>query len=139
VLRAEAIGQGELTVSPLQMALVAGTLANDGTMPAPRLAMRVQDANGVFYEHAGIGESRFVLTPETARQLLAAWTRYGENVAGHWGTAVAGKEQFPHAWFLGVAPVDAPRYAIAVLMEHPTDPHQAIEVGVALLEASPDR
>jgi len=128
-LRAEAIGQGTLTVSPLQMALVAGTLANKGTMPAPRLALRAQ-------EHASIGEPHPVITPEEARALLATWQRFGDRCAGHWGVAVAGEEQPPHAWFLGVAPAEAPRYAIAVLLEHPAEPKAAINIGAALLRAT---
>jgi cell division protein FtsW (lipid II flippase)/cell division protein FtsI/penicillin-binding protein 2 len=153
-LRTEAIGQGELTVSPLQMALVAGTLANQGTMPTPRLTLRVQDAEGSWWEHPSAGEPRTVLWPSVAENLLSAWQRYGgdpstlpvlseaeglrASVAGHWGAAVAGEKQPPHAWFIGVSPADAPRHAVAVLLEHPSDPRQAVDVGRALLEAIPN-
>jgi peptidoglycan glycosyltransferase len=136
-LRFEAIGQGELTVTPLQMALVAGTLANEGVMPAPRLALRVQDADGIWHNHSSIGEPRTVITPEEAQALLAAWPSYGDGIAGHLGVAVAGREQPPHAWFLGVASAGASRYAVAVLLEHPADPGQAAAIGSALLEAAP--
>jgi peptidoglycan glycosyltransferase len=139
-LRTEAIGQGQLTVSPLQMALVAGTLANEGTMPAPRLVLRVQNAAGDWQERPSAGEERVVLTPDLAHELLAAWPQSenedGSSIAVHHGTAIAGKEQPPHAWFLGVAPADAPRYAVAVLLEHPADPHQAVEIGNKLLETA---
>ena len=143
-LRAEVIGQGNLTVSPLQMALVAATLANEGTMPAPRLALHVQDVEGDWHEHPSAGQPRAVLTPVRARELLAAWQRYDDDpstslrasVAAHWGIAIAGKEQPPHAWFLGVSPADIPRYAVAVLLEHPADPHLAAEVGSALLKTA---
>ncbi len=138
-LRNEAIGQGNLTASPLQMALVVGTLANEGRMPAPRLVLRVQDAEGEWQEYASLGEPRAVLSPDDAHELLAAWRRYGDDIAGHWGVAVAGEGQPPHAWFLGVAPADAPRYGVAVLLEHPADPRRALEVGSALLEATLSR
>ncbi|MEE8389394.1 MAG: FtsW/RodA/SpoVE family cell cycle protein, partial [Anaerolineae bacterium] len=136
LLQSEAIGQGQLTVSPLQMALVAGALANRGTMPAPRLVLRIQDAEGDWQDHLSAGKPHVVLTPAYARELLAVWQRDGreEPVAAHWGGAVAGQEQPPHAWFLGVAPADAPRYAVAVLLEHPINPHQALEIGSELLE-----
>ncbi len=129
----EAIGQGELTVTPLQMALVAGTLANDGTRPAPQLALRVQDSAGHWQNQPSIGEPRAVLTRDTANDLLAAWQSYGEGISGHLGLAVAGTDQPPHVWFLGVAQVSGTRYAVAVLLEHPKDPHQAAEIGAALL------
>ena len=135
-LRAEAIGQGQLTVSPLHTALVAGTLANEGRMPAPRLVLRVQDAEGNWQEHPSAGEPRAVLTPGGARTLLATWRHFGAGVVGHWGVAVAGEGQPPHVWFLGVAPADKPRYAIAVLLEHPANPESVINVGAALLQAA---
>ncbi len=137
-LRAEAIGQGQLTVSPLQMALVAATLANEGQMPSPRLALRVEDMEGNWQETPNAGEPRAVLTPDYARELLAVWQRYGENdgIAAHWGVAVAGEDQPPHAWFLGVSPAGAPRYAVAVLLEHPAAPHRATEIGSTLLQAT---
>jgi cell division protein FtsW (lipid II flippase)/cell division protein FtsI/penicillin-binding protein 2 len=139
-LRDEAIGQGGLTVSPLQMALVAGTLANEGKKPVPRLVFRVQDAEGTWQEHAGTGEPQAVLMTSSAEKLLTAWQRYerdpSASVAAHWGVAIAGEEQPPHTWFLGVAPADAPRYAMAVLIEHAADPEVAISIGKALLEAA---
>jgi len=138
-LRAEAIGQGELVVSPLQMALVAGTLANEGVMPAPRLALRVQEADGAWYEHSSLGEPESVIAPSIALSLLAGWKSYGDGVAGHWGAAMAGEEKSPHAWFLGVAPEEAPRYAVAILLEHPADPQRAMEIGNALLRAASSR
>ena len=137
-LAAEAIGQGTLTMSPLQAALMAGTLANEGEMPIPRLVLRVWDAENGWLERAEAGEPRQVLTPGIARALLATWRRYdGEKVAAHWGAAAAGAGQPPHAWFIGVAPATGqPRYAIAVLVEHAADPESAVRIGAALLQAA---
>jgi len=135
-LRAEAIGQGELTVSPLQMALAAATLGNGGTMPAPRLVLRIRDAEGNWQEPPSGGEPRAVITPDTAHKLLAAWQRYGDGVAAHWGAAIAGQDQPPHAWFLGVAPADGPRYGVAILLEHPSEAETVIDIGTALLQAA---
>jgi peptidoglycan glycosyltransferase len=132
----EAIGQGELTVTPLQMALVAGTLANDGIRPAPRLALRVQDGAGYWQDHPGIGEPRTVLAPDQGDQILAAWQTYGEGIAGHLGLAIAGRDLPPHAWFLGAARVQGAHYGVAVVLEHPDDAHQAAEIGAALLDAA---
>ncbi len=135
-LQSEIIGQGSLTVSPLQMALVAGTLANDGTRPAPRLALRVEDGDGNWREQASAGEPLIVLSPGNAAEILAVWTQYGNGISGHLGLAVAGQEQPPHAWFLGVGQRGSSRYAVAVLLEHPQDPQQAAEIGRMLLEAA---
>ena len=133
--RMEAIGQGSLTASPLQMALVAATLANGGEMPAPRLTLRIQEAEGSWREHPAAGERQPILRPEVAKTLLDIWPVYGIDVKGHGGIAIAGQGQQPHRWFLGIAPADTPRYAVAVLIERTTVPQQAIEVGTTLLQA----
>jgi peptidoglycan glycosyltransferase len=140
----EAMGQGTLTISPLQMALVAATVANEGAMPDPQLTMRVQGADGTWEEPVTKGDSYPVLSPDEARMLLSAWDRYGgdpsaswrEGVLGHWGVAVAG-EGAPHAWFLGVALAGGdPQYAVAVLVEHAEEPERAVVIGSGLLEAA---
>ncbi|MGQ9467234.1 MAG: FtsW/RodA/SpoVE family cell cycle protein [Anaerolineae bacterium] len=131
----EAIGQGGLTVSPLRMALVAATLANDGVMPVPRRVLGVQGPDGTWREPGVSGSSREVLPAEGARALLSAWEPFSVDVVGHLGTAVAGEERPPHAWFLGVAPTGSPRYVVAVLLEHTPDPQEAAQVGVLLLHA----
>jgi peptidoglycan glycosyltransferase len=135
-LRAEGVGQGDLTVSPLQMALVAGTLANDGSMPAARLVLRIQDKDQQWYEQAGVGEIHTILTPVRAQKILAAWQRYDGDIAAHWGTAVAGESQPPHTWFLGIAPASAPRYTVAILIERTDEPETTIAIGTALLQAA---
>ena len=133
------------------MALVAATLASEGTMPTPRLVLRVQDGEGHWQEHPSAGESRAVLPPADARELLAAWQRYEDDpsallrasVAAHWGAAVAGEGQPPHIWFIGIAPAGNPLnpfpksvYSVAVLIERAADPRQAIEIGTSLLQAA---
>jgi peptidoglycan glycosyltransferase len=135
-VRAEAIGQGTLTVSPLEMALVAATLANEGRMPALQLTLG---------KAAASGDATPVIAPAESRELLAAWRRCGEDRAtggeakGHWGSALAGEGE-PHAWFLGIAPsTGEPAYATAVLIERAADPERALEVGVALLQAAAQR
>lgn len=140
----EAIGQGELAVSPLRMALVAATVANGGTTPSPRLVSRIRDSRGVWRER-GVTEDQYsVLSSTQAEELLSAWQRcpLGASVSdlggvlGHWGAAVSGEGE-PHAWFLGVAPAGAaPRYAVSVLVEHAADPERAAAIGVEVLEAS---
>ena len=139
-LRAEATGQGRLTVSPLHMALVAATFANEGEMPAPRMVLQVEQPEGGWQEATSTGTARSVLAPGVARALRATWQSCGENVAGHWGVAIAGEEQRPHAWFIGAAPKSGrERYAIAVLIEHAESLETAVEIGTALLEAAASR
>jgi peptidoglycan glycosyltransferase len=118
------------------MAMVAGTLANDGLLPTPRLVLRVQNLDGVWQETDSAGAPQPILEPDDAQQILAAWQRIDGDIAYHWSVAIAGEDQSPHAWFLGVTPLETPRYATAVLLEHPTDPHRVVEVGAELLASA---
>jgi len=118
------------------MALVAATVASGGVMPSPQVTLGEAPIGSEAYE---------VVTPGDARRLLAAWRRCEEGPAteggprGHWGLAVAGEGE-PHAWFMGMAPsTDDAVYAVAVLVEHATDPERAFDVGVALLQAAARR
>ena len=140
----EAVGQGALTVTPLQMALVAATVGNEGVMVDPQLVVRVEDGRGGWRAANAPGEAHAILSPEDTQRLLSAWRRCDEGAAsarsggvlGHWGIAVAG-EGAPHAWFLGMAPAEGkPIYAVAVLVEHAAEPRRALEIGRGLLEAA---
>ncbi len=135
----EAIGQGAFTVSPLDMALVAATLANDGVKPVPRRVLEVEDPTGVWHPVEPRRMPRPILSPDLAHRVLSAWEPLTPKVAGHLGTAVAGKGGETHAWFLGVAPAGNPRYAVAVLLEHAAAPQDAERAGRLILEAAVER
>jgi peptidoglycan glycosyltransferase len=132
-LRNEAIGQGDLTISPLHMAMVAGALANNGLLPVPRLILRVQNPDRAWQETGINGTPQPILEPSDAQQILVSWQRIEGDIAYHGSVAIAGEDQSPHAWFLGVTPLETPRYAAVVLLEHPADPHRVVEVGGELL------
>lgn len=134
-LASTAFGQGELAITPLQMALIAASIANGGVMPSPRLVLRVQDSSGVILEQTEGRSLGKPIAPQTARQVdkmmvfsvEGGWARRaqipGVKVAGKTGTAqVSGEDggQEPHAWFIGYAPADGneARYVIAVLIEN---------------------
>lgn len=125
-------GQGQLLVTPLQMALVAAAVANDGVMMQPYLVQKVtRPDGGVILDHSPRA-IRTTMSPETARIMRAnmgAVAQYGFGksvddytppgilVGGKSGTAEHVPGQPPHAWFIAVAPLDAPRYAVAVMLE----------------------
>lgn len=116
-LQAYAVGQGELTVSPLHMALVAATIGDLGVMPKPYVIKDVQASDGQWmpYNDPGrLGEA--LISPLTAHSLIAAMRVEG-NIVGHGGVAFSGNKQL--SWFIGFAPSDQPRVAMAVLIETP--------------------
>jgi peptidoglycan glycosyltransferase len=131
-LASASFGQGETFVTPLQMALVAATVANDGVLMAPRLASALTGESGGA-RTVDPSVLRRVLSGEDARAIQVAMQRAvegelgreftagadvrGVEVAGKSGTAELGGEGEPHSWFIGFAPVENPTVAIAVLVE----------------------
>ncbi len=124
------IGQGAVAVTPLQMALVADGIANGGVIMAPHAVKEIRDQNDKLIQTIG---PQPWMTATTA-QVAAAVTQMmvnvvnsgtgtaaqipGVQVAGKTGTAQNVPGQAPHAWFVAFAPADAPRFAVAVIVEH---------------------
>ncbi len=124
-----AIGQGDVAVTPLQMAMVAGAIANQGVLMAPHVAREVRDPDGTVIRRPGPQEWKRAVSPATAaavgRMMVEVVARGtgraaavpGVQVAGKTGTAEAPGGP-PHAWFIGYAPADNPRVAVTVIFEH---------------------
>jgi penicillin-binding protein 2 len=128
------IGQGALAVTPLQMAVIAATLANGGTVYRPRLVLGVRDRTGQFTTNyppmlvrtlpvssAAIktvrdGMHDVVMAPSGtgARARIE-----GVEMAGKTGTAEFGEKgaRHKHGWMLLFAPYDQPRYAVAMVVD----------------------
>jgi peptidoglycan glycosyltransferase len=128
-----AFGQERMLVSPLQMAEVAATVANGGVRMQPYLVDRVIRPNGKVETTRPHALDR-VMKPETASELT---TMMESVVSGGTGTAaqipgvrVAGKTGTGETsstpgglnttWFIAFAPADAPRVAVAVVLENQT-------------------
>lgn len=127
-----AIGQERLAVTPLQMATVAATVANGGERVAPHIADEFRDKYGRMKKRIATDRVERVMTRATAAQLNAmmqnvvkegtgtAAALSGINVAGKTGTAEVKGGAANQAWFIGFAPADRPRYAIAVTVQETT-------------------
>ncbi|MGI8425264.1 MAG: peptidoglycan D,D-transpeptidase FtsI family protein [Actinomycetota bacterium] len=126
------IGQLSVSATPLQMALVAAGIGNSGKVPVPQFVKQVEDARGGIVETASAEIWKEAVSPENAetiKQMMIGVVEGGSGrgaaipgikVAGKTGTAQAGASgQNTLAWFVAVAPADAPRIAIAVVVEGP--------------------
>jgi peptidoglycan glycosyltransferase len=122
------IGERDVRATPLHMAMLAASVANQGVVPSPYLVSRLFDADGNTIETtqpSALGRS---MAPATATVLAQMMERVvtegtgrnaavpGVRVAGKTGTA-EGAGDGPHPWFIGFAPVESPTIAIAVLIE----------------------
>jgi penicillin-binding protein A len=125
-----AIGQDKLTVTPLQMAMVASAVANGGKLMKPRLGDRIVDRDGRTVRHLVPEEMSQVMSPQTASQVGAmmgqvvkegtgtAAALQGIDVAGKTGTAEVDRPCGPNQlWFIAFAPAQDPRVAIAATVE----------------------
>ncbi len=129
-----AIGQGDLQISPLQMAQAMVAIGNGGTVFQPRLVLQIQTPdNKVVNAYGPRAKAKIEIRPDIQKLLKAAMINVvsgasgtahqasvpGIEVAGKTGTAQWGptKKQRTAAWFAGFAPATNPKYAFAVVYE----------------------
>lgn len=143
------IGQSGVLASPIEMALVAGTIANNGIMMEPNVVKQIVTANGEVvksYEPKEIG----TITSSDNAELLKKYMRsvvtkgtgkdsevYGVQVSGKTGTADqdTGKK-IPHSWYIGFAPYENPKIAFAIIVEEGgNDSYNATDMAGALMKS----
>jgi peptidoglycan glycosyltransferase len=131
-----AIGQERLLATPLQMAEVAATVANGGKLMKPQIWSRVIDPDGRVVKRLDPSQYSQPISAETAAELNTAMQGVvsegtgtnaaipGVTVAGKTGTAetpyndsCGGGTEENQAWFMGFAPAEDPKIAIAATVE----------------------
>ncbi len=142
------IGQGKTMMSPIHNALLAATIANNGTLMKPYFVDRIENYHGDLIEK---------YLPETVAQLMSVeetliLTEYMEAVieegtayglkgakytaAGKTGTAEHSQNGSPHAWFIGFAPASNPRIAISIVVENSgTGSEYAVPIAKKVMDA----
>jgi penicillin-binding protein 2 len=131
-----AIGQGQVTATPIQMARLAAVIANGGRLVHPHLVRRAggEDVPCPAPVPLGISDSTLRVVREGLRAVVAEGTGRRARlrqveVCGKTGSAqVVSSERLerspsdpsllPHGWFVAFAPAERPRVALAVLVEH---------------------
>jgi peptidoglycan glycosyltransferase len=124
-----AIGQFDVRVTPLQMAMAAAGVANDGEVMEPYLVREVQAPDLSRLDQADPELLRRAVDEDVATDLTAMMELVvsegsgvraqipGVRVAGKTGTAQHAEGRAPHAWFIGFAPAEDPQVAVAVVIE----------------------
>ncbi len=125
-----AIGQFDVRVTPLQMAMVAAGVANKGEVMSPYLVREVTAPDESRLDRAEPQVLNRAVSEQVAAQLTTMMQAVvdsgtgtaaqinGIPVAGKTGTAQNARGAAPHAWFIGFAPADDPQVAVAVLVEN---------------------
>lgn len=125
-----AIGQGDMLVTPLQMAAAYAGVVNDGTIMRPHVLAEVLDSEGtavhtfepvtgretkVSAENLAVMRRALVAVAEDGTA-ASAFRGFDATIGGKTGTAqVYGKDDY--AWFIGYEPAADPKYVVAVVIE----------------------
>ncbi len=141
-----AIGQGDLLVTPLQVANFTSVFANSGTLYRPRLIKSVlSDDDKVIKEFESEIIRQDFIDPynmQIIRQGMRQTVTSGSatslqavpvSVAGKTGTAQWSSKKSPHTWFTGFAPYDNPEIVITVLVEEGGEASVAVPITKEIL------
>ena len=125
-----AIGQYDVRATPLQMAMVAAGIANQGSVMTPYLIQSVRSANLDIIESTPdpveLSQAVSEQTASTLTKMMVSVVDHGSGaraqidgveVAGKTGTAQHDPGKPPHAWFISFAPATDPKVAVAVVVE----------------------
>ena len=128
-LAQSSIGQFNVQLTPLEAAMIAAAVANDGTLMKPYLVDSIQAPDLTVLDQTDPEEMSQPVSAEVAGQLTEMMTSVVENgtgrkaqisgvtVAGKTGTAEDG-ERLDHNWFIGFAPAEDPEIAVAVFVRN---------------------
>jgi penicillin-binding protein A len=125
------IGQGDVAVTPLEMALTASAVANKGQIMQPQAVDRITGADGNTVKTIDPKPWQTAMSPQVAATMTTLMETVvnspqgtgtaaripGVSVAGKTGTA-QNQTGNAHAWFVGFAPAEDPQVAVAVIVEH---------------------
>ncbi len=124
------IGQGDIGVTPIQVATATAAIANGGSVIEPRLVEsyvnsnneQARDVSPTVSNKLPVTDSELQIVREGMRQaVLSGSSRplstLKTKLAGKTGTAQFGNQDLTHAWFTGFGPFENPEYVVTVLIE----------------------
>jgi len=126
-----AIGQGNTLVSPMYMAMLTSSIANDGTLMKPYLVEKIESSSGNTVKEYAPKAYKKLMTAQEAGMLSKLMTGVveegtasslagrGYTAAGKTGTAEHGDVSVttPHSWFVGFSNVEDPDIVVSVIAE----------------------
>jgi peptidoglycan glycosyltransferase len=124
------IGQYEVRVTPMQVAMVSAAIANDGVVMEPYVVDSVRGEDLEVLQSSSPTEHGRAMSADNAAALTQMMLGVvedgtgtsaqidGVEVAGKTGTAQNAEGAAPHAWFTAFAPADDPQIAVAVVVEN---------------------
>lgn len=123
------IGQDNLTVSPMQVALALGALGNNGRLPAPRLVTAVQDEAGVMQPQSFPPTAEDAVSSQSARAIRGLLN--SDGTLSFAITALSGPDS-RNGWYLSLTPAEAPQVAIVVVVEDNVNLDTVVTIGTGM-------
>jgi peptidoglycan glycosyltransferase len=129
-LGVSSIGQQDVQLTPMQAAMIAAAVANDGSLMKPYLVDHVTAPDLSVIDRTDPEQMSEPISADVANQLTEMMTSVvdrgtgqraqiaGVDVAGKTGTAENADEADDHSWFIGFAPADDPKIAVAVFVRN---------------------
>jgi penicillin-binding protein 2 len=127
------VGQGDVAVDPMQMAVAYAAIANGGRVLRPRLGMRIEDTAGRALQQLEAPTARRLKIDPSFRQAILDGLRGAASapggtstsvfegfpipIAGKTGTAEKGLGRADQSWYVALAPYPDPKYVVAVTDE----------------------
>ncbi len=140
------IGQGAMQATPIQIVRMIATIANGGWHTKPHILQKISDYKGNILvnnkydltEKLNITEETMDIIKHSLRRVVTSGTAKKAGlkellVAGKTGTTQTAIEDENHAWFVGYAPFESPKYCFVVVVEH-TKGHGAAVAGPIVRE-----
>jgi penicillin-binding protein 2 len=128
------VGQGDVRISPLQMAVAYAALANNGTVLRPHLGERIEDQSGrVIQEFRTRARRKIHIAPQNRQAILdglrgaasgaggtstSVFKGFPIPIAGKTGTAEKGAGRADQSWYVALAPYPDVKYVVVVTAEH---------------------
>lgn len=145
------IGQG-VAVTPIQLVRAVASIANDGYLVQPYIIQKIVQSDGTVIKQGGNNSGKQIVSTETSRKVLAMMEKVvllgggrlakipGYRIAGKTGTAQKLKSGGGYyndeyiASFIGVAPVENPRFIVLVLVDAPRNVYYGSQVAAPVFK-----
>ncbi len=126
------IGQDNLTITPLKIALAMSALTGSGTIPQPQVAMATMEKDGGWQEWILAADITQAVSRDAARAIRQALPRQ-EGMREFSPLVISGPAGSTNAWYVGISAADTADYVVVVVLEGSNEESTAQEIGRGVL------